>query len=121
MTITEFDDAADAPTAFKNGLADALPDWNFDGDVFESWFDDLSRSKTRTLVVVDDWFADKEMSTDPVVWGTVEAETEKAVLLENVEPFDDRHESQSGYYGTHITEVWVPKSVVRFAATVRAE
>lgn len=119
--ITELPNTDDTPAAFATGLTTALDDWNFDDADLANWYDDLSRTRTFTLFVVEDWFARKELDGARVVWGEVEHQTDKAILVDKAEPFTDRNERQSGYYGTHLGETWIPKSVVAFAATVEVE
>jgi len=93
-------------------LTTALAEWNWTDDLLQQWADDLSRDQNRTLVIVEDWFARKELSGIEALYGQIEHETDDAVLVKQAGDFTERNERQ-GHFQTHITEAWVPKSVIK--------
>lgn len=100
-------------TQIADELTSALPEWNWEEN--QSALEDMAEFVARsgkTLVVVEDWFARKELGGTQLLLADREHETEQAKLYQNGGDLENRHENIAQFQ-THITEVWVPKSVIK--------
>lgn len=91
-------------------LRNALTSWNWDDN--ESALEDMADNAARsglTVCVVEDWFARKELNGAQILLARKEHETEQAVLYQQANDLTEYTDSM----GTHITEAWVPKSVIK--------
>jgi len=98
--------------AVSETLRNALPAWNWDDNpsALADMTDFVARSD-QSLIVVEDWFARKELDGAQILLCDLEHETEDAILIQNANDVEDRGENVAAFK-THITEAWIPKSVV---------